>query len=258
MTEGQVSGVQKSSGANPVFEIEVAGISDVGRRRANNEDCFGYDLDERLFIVCDGIGGMAGGEVASSLAVERTIKVYSQLRGCSMLLEERLHAAIVAANLAVWSTARETPGLGGMGTTLVAACILDNLVVIGNVGDSRAYFLRDDGCVQITEDHSYQAARMRHQGSEIALAESVALRQYITRAVGAEGSVHPDYYVAELRSGDAILLATDGLTRYVDASRIGSEVRSRASAEEMCRGLIAMAHDGGAADNVTCVVIRFR
>jgi len=257
MMEQYVRRVEDGPNTNPALQIEVAGISDVGCRRSNNEDCFGYDLQAKIFVVCDGMGGMAGGEVASSIAVERTIQVYSEQWGLSISAEERLDTAIAAANTAVWSAAQEHRKLNGMGTTLVAACILQNRIAIGNVGDSRAYFLRDDGCVQITEDHSYRAEQMRHRSAPEDWT-GLATRQYITRAVGAEREVKPDLFVAELRSGDTILLATDGLTRYIDAKRIGSEIQLEDSAQETCRSLIAMAYERGAEDNVTCLLIRIR
>ena len=240
------------------LKLEVAAISDVGHRRSNNEDCFGYDLNARLFVVCDGMGGVAGGELASSLAVERVLDVYRSLGEAAMPAEERMHAAIEAANEAVWNTASGTPALKGMGTTLVAACIEDQRIVIGNVGDSRGYFLRGEGCMQITEDHSFQAERLRQSRNGTLQQEAENAAQYITRAVGAELYVQPDYYAAELRSGDAILLATDGLTRYVEEVQIGCAVQLHGSAEQACRALLAIAHEGGAADNVTCMVILVR
>jgi protein phosphatase len=245
---------EKPSGASLL--IEVGAVSDVGRRRSNNEDCFGYDLNARLFVVCDGMGGMAGGELASSLAVERALDIYGTLGQNPMQPEERLHAAIEAANTAVWTTASETSDLRGMGTTLVAACIVDHRVVIGNVGDSRGYFLRGGGCMQITEDHSFRAEQMRRQKSIGEPANLAIAAEFITRAVGAEPEVRPDYYAAELQTGDSILLATDGLTRYVDEQQIGHAAQSHDSAQDVCCGLIGMAHEGGAADNITCLLIR--
>jgi protein phosphatase len=250
MTEDVAHETSASVSRNSFFEVEVAAVTDIGQHRTNNEDCFGYDLNTHLFIVCDGMGGVAGGEVASRLAVDRAIKVYGQLDGSPMKSEERLNAAISAANYSVWSVAKETPQLAGMGTTMVAASIVDNNIVIGNVGDSRAYFLRGDACVQITEDHAMQGPHIR-EGKAIS-------GQYITRAIGAERSVCADYYVADLRSGDIILLATDGLTRYTDAERISLNIRELSSLEATCRSLIAVAHQGGAVDNVTCLLIRIR
>ncbi|MBB5060367.1 protein phosphatase [Granulicella aggregans] len=231
-------------------------MSDVGRHRSNNEDCFGYDLNARLFVVCDGMGGMAGGALASSLAVERVLDTYGALIPSPMQPEDRLHAAIAAANDIVWSTADETPTLKGMGTTLVAACIEDRRIVIGNVGDSRGYFLRAGCCMQITEDHSLRAEEIRRQRDTGEPANLALAPEFITRAIGAGPEVRPDYFAAELQTGDSILLATDGLTRYVDEQQIRHAIESSDAAQEVCNGLIGIAHTAGAADNVTCLLIR--
>jgi serine/threonine protein phosphatase PrpC len=251
MNEQSAESVRGGHAPAGQFTLEVAAISDTGRRRGNNEDCFGYDLQARLFVVCDGMGGMPAGEVASGLAVERAIEAFSEPRLAAMPAEQRLHAAIAAAHKAVRVAAGGNRALHGMGTTLVAACILDNHVVIGNVGDSRAYFLRGDGCVQITEDHSLGSPRARDQA-----AVHTPIAQYITRAIGAGDTVEPDYFVAELHAGDTILLTTDGLTRYTEAERIATELSRHATAEEMCRALVGVAYEGGASDNVTCLLIR--
>jgi len=233
------------------LRMQVAGLSDIGYKRSNNEDRFGYDLEASLFVVCDGMGGMAAGEVASSVAVEQALRAYSQSCGRHMQPEECLHAAILTANRAVWQMAEARQELQGMGTTLVAACISDNHIVIGNVGDSRAYFMRDGGCVQITRDHSCQ---VQHTSGSKAL--PTPLRDLITRAVGVGPSVEPEFFVAELQPGDTILLATDGLTRYVDADAIAAHVVQTHSLQESCERLVTIALAAGAEDNVTCLLVR--
>ena len=234
--------------------LDVAGLSDIGQKRLNNEDSFGYDLDAKIFVVCDGMGGLAAGEVASSTAVEVTLRTYKELCNDEMEPEKRLDTAIGSANEAVWKMAQQDRALRGMGTTLVAACVLYNRLLIGNVGDSRAYFLRDGDCVQITEDHSYAAEQMRRGGSGV----SARLQQVITRAVGVDAAVTVDFFVVNLESGDTVLLTTDGLTRYADADKLAQEIYTHSDLEETCRGLIAIAHAGGAEDNVTCLLLRVR
>ena len=239
-----------NSASTMTLKLEAAGLSDVGCKRANNEDSFGYDLEWNVFIVCDGMGGMAAGEVASALAVEQALKAYSESSLRIMEPGERLQTAIVSANRAVWHMAQSRPELRGMGTTLVAACVCGHQIVVANVGDSRAYFLRDGGCVQITEDHTYAREQVR------AVGEPTSVQQFITRAVGAESMVKPDFFAAELRSGDAVLLATDGLTRYVDAEAIARHVQEAETLEDICRHLIKTVHAQGADDNLTCVLLR--
>jgi len=191
MTNGNTPSLTRQQNDSTTWRIEVAALSDVGRKRSNNEDSFGFDLERNIFVVCDGMGGMAAGEVASTMAVEETLEVYKKLCMVDMEPEERLDSAIAIANRAVWQAAQDDRNLCGMGTTLVAACVHRDHIVVGNVGDSRAYFLRDGGCVQITEDHSYRAEQMRRGAEGSHDKVPVRLQQFITRAVGAESTVKP-------------------------------------------------------------------
>jgi serine/threonine protein phosphatase PrpC len=257
----QQQGAQSTSKATAMMtelRMDVAGLSDIGHRRSNNEDSFGHDLDANIFVVCDGMGGVAAGEVASSTAVEITLRTYKELCQREMDPEKRLHSAIASANEAVWNMAQQDRKLQGMGTTLVAACVLQNKLLIGNVGDSRAYFLRGGDCVQITEDHSYVAEQMRRGGVGVSGGVSARLQQLITRAVGIGETVNPDFFAVDLEPGDIVLLTTDGLTRYADAEKLEQQIYTNSDLEEICRGLIAIAHRGGAEDNVTCLLLRIR
>jgi protein phosphatase len=245
----------KSTITTTGLALDVAAISDIGYRRPNNEDSFGYDLETNVFVVCDGMGGLAGGEVASSTAVECALHTYKELFRHSMNAEKRLLSAISRANQAVWNLSQQDQSLRGMGTTLVAACVVSNQFLIGNVGDSRAYFLRDGCCIQITEDHSYSAEQLRRGATgEI----SARLRQVITRAVGVDTAIEPDFFSGNLESGDTVLLTTDGLTRYADAEALAEQIYSHSDLDETCHSLITIAHKAGAEDNVTCMLVRVR
>ncbi len=235
----------------PELRIDVAVLSDVGYRRPNNEDSFGYDLDTKIFVVCDGMGGVAAGEVASSTTVEHTLATYKGLYLNEMKPQTRLQAAIDSANEYVWNMAQEDRRLHGMGTTLVAACILHKKLIIGNVGDSRAYLWREDDCVQITEDHSYAAEQMRLGGIL-----NPRLQQFITRAVGVGAAVKPDFFFIDLARGDTVLLTTDGLTRYADVEKLAQQIDMSTDLHVICRRLVGIAHEGGAEDNVTCLLLR--
>lgn len=235
--------------------IEVASLSDIGRKRKNNEDRVGFDEEAGIFVVCDGMGGMAAGEVASSMTVEHILKTFRELGSEAIPVEERLHRAIASANEAVWKMAQQDPQLDGMGTTLVAACVNNNTLVIANVGDSRAYFLRGGSCVQVTEDHSCVVEYQKHGGFG---SLPPSMRQMITRAIGAEPHVCPDLYLAELKAGDRVLLATDGLTRYTNESDLALQIYEERDLQSCCQRLIAIAHDKGGEDNVTCLLMRFR
>ena len=236
--------------------VEVAVLSDVGRTRSANEDSFGYDLELGLFVVCDGMGGMAAGEVASRAAVDQLMLHYEELRSSEASLEEQVREAILRANRDVWQTSRENHHLRGMGTTLVAACVQGNHIVIGNVGDSRAYFLREGSCVQVTRDHSYVAEQIARGATGQAQLALSSLRQWITRAVGVEKKVQPDMFLAEVKVGDIVLLASDGLTRYAEAEVIAQRLSGMTSLAEACRRLVDLALEGGAEDNITCLLLR--
>jgi len=237
--------------------VEVAAISDAGCRRPNNEDSFGYDLASHIFVVCDGMGGMAAGEIASRTAVDQLMLLYSELSSLDAPAEERLHRAIAMTNESVWSLSREKELLHGMGTTLVTACVDGRRLIVGNVGDSRAYFLRDGGCVQITQDHSYVEEQARQGLPGPVAAYTSPLRAFITRAVGAAETVTPDLFVADLQSGDVVLLTTDGLTRYAQAEEIAGCVSAGGDLAETCRQMIETAKAQGGEDNVTCLLLRF-
>jgi serine/threonine protein phosphatase PrpC len=239
------------------LKLEVAALTDVGCRRSNNEDSFGYNLATQIFAVCDGMGGMAGGEIASSTAVNELVQFFSQPAMSATQGEQRLYQSILHANRQVCSLAHDRDELRGMGTTLVSACIDGRKIVIGNVGDSRAYFLRDGGCAQITHDHSFVAEQVRSGIISPDDAESSPLQSLITRAIGSAESVEPDLFTAAIEPGDMVLLTTDGLTRYADAEVIANLILGSPDLPEACQALIDIAKEQGAVDNVTCLLLRF-
>jgi|SRR5579862_8872352 len=242
--------------SQPVLKLEVAALTDVGCKRTNNEDSFGYDPSTQIFAVCDGMGGMAAGEIASSTAVAELVRFFNQ-QPPETQAEQRLYQAILYANQQVCLLARDSNELRGMGTTLVAACVDGRKIVIGNVGDSRAYFLRKGSCAQITLDHSYIAEQVRNGVMSADDAGSSPLQSLITRAIGTAESVEPDLFTAALEPGDIVLLTTDGLTRYADVDAIASLVLATSDLTEACQALIDTAKDQGAVDNVTCLLLRF-
>ena len=238
------------------LKLEVAALTDVGCKRSNNEDSFGFDASSQIFAVCDGMGGMAAGEIASSTAVAELVRYFNQ-QPSEMQAEQRLYQAILHANSQVCSLARESDDLRGMGTTMVSGCVDGRKIVIGNVGDSRAYFLRKGKCAQVTLDHSYVAEQVRNGMMSPDDAGSSPLQSLITRAIGTAESVEPDLFTAELEAADVVLLTTDGLTRYADADDIARLVLATSDLNEGCQSLIDFAKQHGAIDNVTCLLLRF-
>lgn len=253
----------KREGAGVMLKAEAAG-TDVGIVRHDNQDSFGTDPELRLYIVCDGMGGAAGGDIASDLAVRTFLAIarqeieVSEIRGNVACLESTrlaLRRAVAAANRAVIARGEWDTCYRGMGSTLVGARLTGDRLTVINVGDSRAYLVRGGHAVQLTEDHSYVAECVR-LGLMSAAEASSSMQSVITRAIGVEADVRPDLYEANVELGDILLLASDGLTRHLSTMEIGEVLASTEAAEEACTRLIELANQRGGSDNITCIVVR--
>jgi protein phosphatase len=244
-------------------KVEAAARTDIGHVRRNNQDSFGSDEELGLYVVCDGMGGAAGGDVASKIAVETFLTVVRQeietlgdanreCTRCSML------RAAAAANRAVFARAHYDIAFRGMGSTLVAARLVGDALTVLNVGDSRAYIFQGDTVTQLTNDHSYVAEQVRRGLMTQAEAERSPLQSIITRAIGADADVTADLYEATLRPGDSVLLTSDGLTRHVDEEELAAIVADTAAhpPEDACERMIELAKTRGGSDNITCIVLR--
>ncbi len=237
-------------------KILAAAISDIGCVRTNNEDSFGYDPAQQIYVVCDGMGGMAAGEVASQTAVATFLETVTS-GDPSLPVESLLDTAIRAANGAVHQAGLD-PAHKGMGTTLVAACIRDLKLYIANVGDSRAYLIKDGTCTQITIDHSYLNELIRSGVVDVKDAGKVdvqGMQTVITRAIGVEANVLPDFFSTALNPGDTVLLASDGLTRYVDGPEL-TLVSGSCDLDAAAHNLIALAKERGGTDNITVLLLQ--
>jgi protein phosphatase len=243
--------------------FEAAGRTDVGMVRRTNQDVFAVEEPLALAVVCDGMGGPAGGEVASRLAMESFIEVARQeLEASRSADDERTRRALwraaAAANRAVRAKADYDMRLRGMGTTLVAARLDGTELTVLNVGDSRAYLARGGAMRQLTRDHSYVAEQMRMGLMTEGEAERSPLQSAITRAVGIDDDVKPDFYTEPVEAGDVLLLCSDGLVRHLNDGEIVKVVWDAVRTPgEICERLIAAANGRGGTDNVTCVVMRF-
>lgn len=243
------------------LSFDFAAVTDLGCIRTNNEDSYGYDAEQQLYVVCDGMGGRAAGEVASGMAVRTLIESFASSgsttpEGEALPIANRLVQAIVDANQAVREAGAENLELRTMGTTLVCACLDGDRAVIGNVGDSRAYLIRNGNCLQITQDHSLLAEALRTGGLSLESAVASSLQSVITRAIGVEDTVEPDLFAAQLEPGDVLLLASDGLTRYAHDQELLAAVEGAADLAAACKTLIDFANQSGGADNITCILLR--
>ena len=241
----------------PPLEIEWGEQTDVGRQRTSNQDCSGMAVapgdGARLWIVADGMGGHAGGEIASRIAVDTAIASFAEGDGD---LAGRLRAAIVAANRAVLNAAQQDRALTGMGTTAVAIAVAGESVCVANVGDSRAYRIRRARIEQLTRDHSVVAELVRRGH----LSEDEAMlhprRHEVLRSLGFEWDLDVDVEPAEAAAGDTFLLCSDGLSGVVDDAEIASLCAKRRPSDA-ARALVDAANARGGPDNITVQVIHF-
>jgi serine/threonine protein phosphatase PrpC len=239
------------------IRTEVSALSDIGCVRGNNEDSFGYNETQGLYVVCDGMGGMASGEVASSSAVTTMLEAFGASAGSIVPTSTRLLEAIDAANRTVWQLGQRAEHKG-MGTTVVAAALDGEKIVIGNVGDSRAYMVESGQCMQLTVDHSYLNELIRNGTFTVENAHTADLNgmeSTITRAIGSAATVQPDFFSVDLHPGTTLLLATDGLTRYLLQDEIAL-VLINSPFETICSNLIKIAKQRGGQDNITCLLLR--
>lgn len=256
----------------------AAMLSHAGRVRKGNEDSCAISRELGAFVVCDGMGGAAAGEVASRTAAEVFLKSLKPVRNRAPQAAEmdvRLDRAVRAANKAVWLQSRRSSEMAGMGTTLVALLLgpppigaeapsTDPRLALVHVGDSRCYRFRAGKLDLLTEDHSLVAEQVRL--GEMTPDEAVAhpMRNIITRAVGSGGEVEPEIQWLEPEPGDIYLLASDGLTRDLSEELLAQCISrvvarsptARPSLDTLCQTLIDEANDAGGGDNVTVLLVQ--
>jgi serine/threonine protein phosphatase PrpC len=246
----------------------MGACTDVGRVRGNNEDCSRVVPEIRLFVLSDGMGGEAHGEVASALAVE-TVATHC-LEAANTLstpffgepqpeLSEktnRLASAVRLANRRIYEAALGNPMHRGMGATILAAWLDEQRLSLVHVGDSRAYLLRAGALQQLTFDHSLVAEQVRRGLITPQQADASTMQSVLIRALGSHEQVEADADEQILLDGDTLLLCTDGLTRMVTDPEIASTLLTYPDAQAAAERLVALANDYGGEDNTTVVVVR--
>ena len=233
----------------------ASAVTDRGRKRPSNEDAFGFSVEHGVYVVCDGMGGAAAGEIASSLAVGEMLRLLTE-RSAEVPLPQAVEQAIAAANQAIFSRAERNYRLSGMGTTLVGLVAEDRHVWVLNVGDSRCYRLRNSHIEQITLDHSLVEEMVRMGRMTPADALRSPLRNVITRALGTQAQVTPDLFELEAEPGDLFLLCSDGLTRELSDAQIETLLNAEASLDDQGARLVSAAKKAGGHDNITCLLVR--
>jgi len=246
--------------------VQAWAASDVGRKRKHNEDSFLVDPSLGLYVVADGMGGHAAGNVASARCVELVRESLLGARGRMDALAHEstpqareaaqivMERAIEHASSEIYRMARSEPTMRGMGTTCVAMLVSGRKIVLGHVGDSRAYLLRNGRAHQLTEDHSLIQEQLKRGIITRAEAERSEVRNVITRAVGIQASVQVDTLVADMLPGDLFMLCSDGLHGYLREDELAG-VLSHGQRPDLPRSLVALANERGGKDNITALVV---
>ena len=243
-------------------QIKSSGLTDMGKRRTNNEDSIYLSDEAGLYLVADGMGGQSRGEVASAMAVETISGSFGVSAQGAMPL--RLGEAVKKANHKVHQFSLEKIPSGeeggtmvaGMGTTVVALGIHEGVAAIAYVGDSRVYRLRDSKLELLTKDQSLAALAAESYNTTQVPVRSV-FKNMLTRAVGMDATVEVEIREEKLQPGDLFLLCSDGLTNMVSDERIQELMSSNLSLQFVSESLIGEANQNGGRDNVSCVLVRF-
>jgi len=239
--------------------VQIAAKTDVGLVRKRNEDFFIIGHDEHLVILCDGMGGHPGGDLASRMAAEEVERVATGGASDVPVGDLEQHAAlrpfanlirgVFAADLTLRTHGRKNAQFHGMGTTLVAVQEHDGILCAAHVGDSRLYCFRDGVLQQLTQDHSYVATL-----PESARASFAGIKNILTRAVGVGEDFEVDFTLSPAAAGETYLLCTDGLHNFVDESRIVEVLSSESNRARCVDILVEDAKKGGGGDNITLAV----
>lgn len=250
------------------MRLIAGGMTDRGRVRQRNEDAYHISVCHRssptgLFLVADGMGGANAGEVASQMAVKAVAEEMeawlSTVSPDDIAADapEALASAVLAANRRVYESAKSDQDKAGMGTTLTAALVVGEQLIVAHIGDSRGFLVRGKDIHQFTVDHSVVAELVRNG----TLTEQQAVvhphRNILTRALGTDASLAVDLYTEHLRSGDVVLLCSDGVTRELHQAQLLRTVMGSDSPQEACDRVVAAALANGGADNLTTVIFKY-
>jgi protein phosphatase len=246
----------------PYFEINLGFKTDVGRFRKNNEDYIKYFIptDENelkqngcLFIVADGVGGAAKGEIASHFAGDTVI--YEYYNNTELPPAERLTRAMQKASREIYEHSQENGNFTRMATTMVAALILQNNLIVAHVGDSRLYLIREGKIKQLTRDHSVVAEMVRNGAMTEEEARTSKAKNRLSRSIGGEADVHVDVSnPVPLDLGDRILLCSDGLTRYLDGEDLKAAAQ-KGDVETLTKDMVKFANEHGGVDNISVILL---
>lgn len=237
--------------------MKSSGITDKGSKRSSNQDCIFFSNQPvgtlpNLYIVADGMGGHRAGDKASRMAIDITKEFVenSTLENPIAILKR----AMIYANNEIYKASSHDPELSGMGTTMVAAVVVDGKLYVANVGDSRLYIIGDD-ITQITMDHSLVEELIRNGELERKKGRNHPEKNIITRAMGSKDEVIPDFFEIDLKPDDKILMCSDGLSNMVEDDEIKDIIVERYDLDEITQALVDRANYYGGSDNISVVII---
>lgn len=242
--------------------MKIVAKTDIGLTRTSNQDSYAAgELPGSVAwaVVCDGMGGTNGGNLASSTAVkiisERISSSYRQGMSFSSI-KNMFMSAIIAANVSVYDMSKENPELSGMGTTVVVAIVADERVYVAHAGDSRAYILTSGKLHQLTKDHSFVQEMVDSGKLTIDEAREDPRKNLITRALGVSDDLQIDFCEEDISENDVLLICTDGLTNYVEPNEI-YELTEDGKFYEFAERLVNRANNNGGGDNITVVTVSY-
>ena len=245
------------------LRITVGAVTDVGQVRDHNEDALGYCQPRerevlaergRLYLVADGMGGHVAGEVASECVVRTVMASYYESQAPTV--RQGLSEAIQQANAALYEATSGEESRSKMATTLVGAVVRGRQLHVANIGDSRAYLLREDTIRQLTEDHSFVTELVKRGRISEEEAASHPQRNIVTRALGTQPTVEADFYEEGIQPGDTVLLCTDGLWGEVSEEEMVQMATRPLDPKGMASELVALANQRGGPDNITVIILQ--
>ncbi len=241
------------------MHIEFGTHSHQGRVRTSNEDSYAANSKNRIFVVADGMGGHAAGEIASQIAASTVEEWVASRQHAGDRLEDTLRAAAQEANSRIYETQRKRAEFAGMGSTLTILSFRDKMYYIAHVGDSRAYLLREGNLDQLTRDHSLVWHLFESGVLHKEELSAHPQKNLITRSIGPHPQVEVDLEQGEAREGDIYLLCSDGLTDVLSDEHIRDVLSdNQGSAQQLGEALVNAANQGGGPDNITVVVVKLQ
>ena len=242
-----------------VMKVSAAGFTDVGLVRRSNEDSFGLFPELNLYVVADGMGGHAAGEVASKMAVDLIRDFFSSPEITRQSEEAKLSGAITYANQKIYETSEKDRSLAGMGTTVVTVLAQPTSATIGFVGDSRVYLYHENKIEQLTQDHSLVNEYIRKGLLTPEAAEHHPLKHVISRALGTNAAVQVEIFRRTPAPGDIFILCSDGLSNKVTPNEMLSILsKTEEDLDKAANGLIQKAKEKGGEDNITTILVSYR